>query len=280
MQPNFDPKLFEQQNAPSKKTPRTSSDRAVDRAREADEGQHKKARKFSLDEGEKKEKKKEGKVAKEKSSDLPSAFSLAARPPKKGLGEKKEEFDPDEAASREEVAEKEQEARQQVKQRESSDFARPDYQQEQALSESVAAADRAAGVTKQSKAQLDLMEKLLAKAITQMKADGKTETTISIKNIPLFANAKVTVTSFESAKGEFNVTFSELSNEAKQLLDNQQVKESMLRHLEERGYMVHILVATTEADETLLTAEAHELAEEQGEEEKEQDKDEEKREQE
>jgi len=280
MQPNFDPKLFEQQNTPSRKTPRAASDRAVDRAREADEGHQKKAKKFSLDKGDKKEKKKESKVAKEKSSELPSAFSLAAKPPKKAFGENKEEFDPDEGAEKEKAAEQDKEARQSVKQRESSDFARPDYQQEQSLSESVAAADRSAGVTKQSKAQMDLMQKLLAKAITQMKTDGKTETTISIKNIPLFANAKVTVTSFETARGEFNITFSELSNEAKQLLDNQLVKESMLRHLEEKGYMVHIMVTTTERDETLLTAEAHELAQDQGEEEQEKEKEKEEQEQE
>ena len=276
MQP-FDPKLFENQNSPAKKLSRASSDRAVDRTREVDEGKERKTKKFSLDKG-KKEKKKEGKVAKDKSDELPSAFSLAAKPPKKAFGENKEEFDPDELASREEVLESDKEARDTVKSRDRSDFARPDFQQEQAQAESVAAAQSAAGTTKVSKTQMDLMMKLLAKAITQMKTEGTTETTVSIKNIPLFEGAKLTVTAFDTAKGEFNITFSELSAEAKQMLDNQQVKESMLRHLEERGYLVHIMVTSTEKEETLLTAEAQDLEREHGEEEQQEKEREEKEE--
>jgi len=266
MQSNFDPKMFENQNSPAKKLPRTSSDRAVDRAREADEGKKKKTKKFSMAD-EEKEKKREGKVAKEQSPEKTTLFSLAAKPPKNAFSDDKEEYDANEVAAREETLEGEKEARETVKSRERSDFARPDLQQEQALSESVASAEKAAGSVKASKAQMDLMMKMLAKAITQMKAEGKTETTISIKNIPLFADAKLTVTEFDTAKGEYNITFSELSAQAKQMLDNQQVKESMLRHLEERGYLVHIMITTTEKEETLLTAEAHDLEREKGEEE-------------
>ena len=276
MQP-FDPKLFENQNSPSRKLPGTSTDRAVDRARESDEGRKKKAKKFSLDEG-KEEKKKKEKVAKEEKSDLPSAFSLASRPPKKAFGEKKEEYDPDEVAAREEVLEEEQESREKVKSRERSDFARPDSQQEQMANASLAAAQRAAGTAKTSQAQADLMMRMLAKNISIMKSEGKTETTITIKNLPLFNDAKVTITAFDTAKGEYNITFSELSAQAKQLLDSQAVRNDMLRHLEEKGYLVHIMVTTTEKEE-ILTAEAPEHAEhgeeKEGEEKEEREKEEE-----
>lgn len=277
MQP-FDPKLFEQQNAPDSKSPRTVTDRAVDRARESDEGHHKKTKKFTLDEKEENKKKDGKKVKHEESDEQPSPFSLASRPPKKKLGEKKEEYDPDEAAAQEKEVEGEKESKQMVKSKERDDSGQPGLQQEQ-ISADALSAQQAKKLNEASKTQMDLLTKLLGKSITQMQTDGKTETTIEIKNLPLFANAKLTVTAFDSAKGEFNITFSELSAQAKQLLDTQSVKEGMLRHLEESGYLVHIMVATTEKEESLLTAEAHDLQREHEEkQEKEGDEEEKKKE--
>ncbi|NGX57951.1 MAG: hypothetical protein K940chlam3_00852 [Chlamydiae bacterium] len=276
MQP-FDPKLYDNQNSPERKPPRVSTDRAVDKPGEADEGRRGKAKKFKLDDGEK-SKKREGKTEKKEEKELPSAFSLATTAPKKKIGEKREDEKPADDVAEEELLEKEKKSKQSVQAREKSDLAQPQMQ-DQMKASALMGAEQTGSVAKTSKAQMDLLMKLLVDSVTQMKTDGKTETTVVLKHPPLFAGAKLTLTAFDTAKGEFNVTFSELTAQAKQLLDMQQAKESLMRHLEEKGYVLHIMVTTTEKEETLLTAEAEKFERER-EEEREREGEREKREQE
>lgn len=78
-----------------------------------------------------------------------------------------------------------------------------------------------------------------------LKVDGKTETTISLKHPPLFAGADVKVTGFDSARGEFNVTFENLSPDAKRMLDLAANQGDLRNALEQKGYVVHIITTTT-----------------------------------
>src|SRR5262249_32307470 len=75
--------------------------------------------------------------------------------------------------------------------------------------------------------------------------EGVTETMITLKNLPLFEGAKLYVTSYDQASKEFNVRFENLLPAAKELLDMKQYQESLRLSLQERGYTVHILTATT-----------------------------------
>ncbi|MCB1149353.1 MAG: hypothetical protein KDK48_04240, partial [Chlamydiia bacterium] len=101
------------------------------------------------------------------------------------------------------------------------------------------------------KAVIEEMVKQMVKAVTEVKHEGKTETMITLQHPPLFAGAKITLTAFDTAKGEFNITFTNLSNEAKQLIDMQAARESLLNSLAEKGYVVHIVITTTQREEVL-----------------------------
>lgn len=81
--------------------------------------------------------------------------------------------------------------------------------------------------------------------VTEIKDTGRTETIVTLKHPPLFAGANIVVTAFDSAKGEFNITFENLTQAAKNILDMQSNKDSLLLALQEKGYNVHILTATT-----------------------------------
>lgn len=84
---------------------------------------------------------------------------------------------------------------------------------------------------------------VLVKEISTMQAGDKTETTIILQRPPLFANAQVMITGYESAKGELNITFGNLTQNAQHVIEQQQ--QSLLLALETKGYQVHIFTATT-----------------------------------
>jgi len=110
-----------------------------------------------------------------------------------------------------------------------------------------------------------------------LKQEGKTDTVMTLRYPPMFAGAQLRVTSYDTARGEFNLSFSQLSNEAKAVLDMQQARNDLQRHLEQRGYTAHIVVVTTEKDDPVIAAEESPYA--RGEEKEQQEKEENPREQ-
>jgi hypothetical protein len=78
-----------------------------------------------------------------------------------------------------------------------------------------------------------------------IKIDGRTDTLITLKHPPLFANSNVVITSYDTAKGEFNIAFENLTQAAKQVLDLQDNQNALRFGLEQKGYAVHILTTTT-----------------------------------
>ncbi|MFT4554045.1 MAG: hypothetical protein ACI9S8_002690, partial [Chlamydiales bacterium] len=149
-----------------------------------------------------------------------------------------------------------------------------------AVSGDVASVDKAAATL-----SLEEMKALVDKLVDKlyiMKADGSTETTITLKNVPLFEGATVTVKEFDSATGEFNLTFANLSNEAKELLDRQLNQNMLKSSFQEKGFTLHIVTNTTEevatfTSESESTGEDQEAQEEKrGEEDREKEKQEDK----
>lgn len=92
-------------------------------------------------------------------------------------------------------------------------------------------------------AQMQALIDQLAKEISVMTIGDKTETTITLRHPPLFAEAQVMITGYQSARGELNITFANLTQNAQQILEQQQT--SLLAALETKGYFVHIFTATT-----------------------------------
>ena len=82
----------------------------------------------------------------------------------------------------------------------------------------------------------------IQKAAYTLELNGKTETVIQLKGA-LFNDANLTLTEFNSARGEFNITFDNLTQAAKNVIDMNQ--HTLLDDLSKKGYVVHIFTATT-----------------------------------
>ncbi len=96
----------------------------------------------------------------------------------------------------------------------------------------------------------------IVKAITTVETQGKTDTVVTLKQPPIFAGSNIVLTSYESAKGEFNIRFENLTQQAKSFMDMQQNQDSLRFALQQKGYAVHILVATTQVETPQIVANA------------------------
>jgi hypothetical protein len=102
----------------------------------------------------------------------------------------------------------------------------------------------------QASATLQALIEQLVKEITVMTKEDKTETTLTLSQPPLFAGAQVTMTGFDSARGQVNITFANLTQNAQVIVQQQQ--QNLLAGLEAKGYQVHIFVATTAVNEPVI----------------------------
>lgn len=89
--------------------------------------------------------------------------------------------------------------------------------------------------------------------VQDFKSQGITNTTVTLNYPGVFKDAQVIVTSFDTAKNQFNITFQNLGAQAKVLMDQQATQDSLKHALEVKGYMVHIITATTTIDQPILT---------------------------
>ena len=99
------------------------------------------------------------------------------------------------------------------------------------------------------------MKGLLDKMSSQMEVmsqKGETRTTLTLKNMPVFEGASISVHAYDNARGEFNVSFANLSNEAKLLLDNAGRQDALKQALDNKGYVVH-MISTSVEKESLVT---------------------------
>lgn len=99
----------------------------------------------------------------------------------------------------------------------------------------------------------EIINQMIAK-VTEIKDTGSTDTVVTLKYPPLFEGARIIVTSFDSAKNEFNITIENLTQQAKNVVDLQANKDHLLLGLQEKGYAVHILTTTTTTEERIVDA--------------------------
>jgi hypothetical protein len=90
----------------------------------------------------------------------------------------------------------------------------------------------------------DIINQMIAK-VTEIKTTGQTDTVVTLKYPPLFEGAQIVVTSFDNAKNEFNISIENLTQQAKNLMDQKVNRDHLLSSLEQKGYAVHILATTT-----------------------------------
>lgn len=86
----------------------------------------------------------------------------------------------------------------------------------------------------------ELVDKLL---IVQTK--GQTDTVVTLNAPGSFQGAVIVISEFDSAKGQLNLAFENLKNEAKLLLDSMSNRESLISTLSEKGYIVQQFTTTT-----------------------------------
>jgi len=98
---------------------------------------------------------------------------------------------------------------------------------------------------------LKLIAAQIIERIQVLRSEGQTDTTITLRNPPIFAGAQLTVTAFDHARGEYNIAFSSLSNEAKLFLDRKLNEDSLSQTLERKGFVVHRLITTTQIENPL-----------------------------
>lgn len=108
-----------------------------------------------------------------------------------------------------------------------------------------------------------LVDQLVDK-MSVLSSTGKTDTVMTLRFPPVMAGVDIVISSFDSAKGEFNIAFHNVTQMADKLL-SMQAAQAQLRHgLEEKGYLVHIVVVTAKPIEANLAADASDATKQQG----------------
>lgn len=90
----------------------------------------------------------------------------------------------------------------------------------------------------------ELVDQIISKLYT-VRTEGKTDTLITLNRPPLFEGTHLVITSYNTAKGELNLSFENLNLAAKRIMDRQENQDSLRWALEQKGLTVHILTVTT-----------------------------------
>lgn len=96
----------------------------------------------------------------------------------------------------------------------------------------------------------------MVKEMYRIEQSGQTSTVVVIQHPPIFEDAHIVVTSFDSATKEYNLAFENLTPQAKQLLDSN--LSSLKMALEEKGYAkaIHIITTTTLIEHNIPTSQS------------------------
>lgn len=71
------------------------------------------------------------------------------------------------------------------------------------------------------------------------------DTTLELKNLAAFNGATVTVSTYSTAKGEINISFENLTQQGKHILDLAENRTALQQALDQKGYTVHMIVTST-----------------------------------
>lgn len=93
-------------------------------------------------------------------------------------------------------------------------------------------------------AMRDLLEQIVKQMYTVSNSD-KTDTVMTLQYPPLFKDARIILSSFETARGQFNISFENLSQAAQRVLDLEENRRVLINSLESKGYNVQIFTTTT-----------------------------------
>lgn len=109
---------------------------------------------------------------------------------------------------------------------------------------------------------LQALVKECVSAIQTLVSKGQTTSVVTLKYPPLFEGSTLTVTEFATAKKEFNITFADLSPDARRLIEVTANQEQLRQNLVEKGYALHMI--TIEAPSKPISTAATETHTETG----------------
>jgi hypothetical protein len=111
-------------------------------------------------------------------------------------------------------------------------------------------------------AKIEELMKTIVDQVNIIKQNGITYTQVEIKNLANFEGAKLTLSNYDTDTKSFNISFTNLSNAAKELVDANQI--DLRKMLETRhGFTVHIIVATTQDERVIPSANSQQSNKEQ-----------------
>lgn len=86
---------------------------------------------------------------------------------------------------------------------------------------------------------------MMVKSIHQLESAGKSETLVVLNDNSPFAGARISISEYDTAKGQLNVSMGNLTQEAQRIIDMPANRVALQHALEEKGYNVQILITTT-----------------------------------
>ena len=92
----------------------------------------------------------------------------------------------------------------------------------------------------------------IVKSMYTVETQGRTDTVITLQNPPLFKDAQIVISAFDTARGQFNISFENLTQAAQKLLSQDTNRTSLINALHEKGYGVQILTITTQIENAPL----------------------------
>lgn len=107
----------------------------------------------------------------------------------------------------------------------------------------------------------ELINKMV-EGIQTIKKGNETETVVTLKYPPILAGAHLNLSTTSTAKGEFNVSFTNLTPDGKNFLDQRLVGNALTAAMEDKGIVIHI-VTTSTADKPVIQAEGEKFAQNQ-----------------
>lgn len=103
-----------------------------------------------------------------------------------------------------------------------------------------------------ARSNLQELARQIIDRIQVMQQGGDTKTQITLKNPPLLVGSTITLTSSANAQNEYNISFGNLSYEAKTFLDKKLHKDSLTKALQKKGVVVHMVTTTVERENLVV----------------------------
>lgn len=96
----------------------------------------------------------------------------------------------------------------------------------------------------------------VVEAMSILNAGDQTDVAVKLQNPPILRGAEVVLSSFGSARGQFNVAFYNLTQASQAFLQQMQAQAGIKQALEDKGYVMHMFTATVQAYEPILATDA------------------------